>query len=81
MQDMRVSYAPLWRMLKKKNMRKEDLRLKAALTTNTIANMGRNGNIQMSTLVKICSVLGCGIGDVVELVQEPTSHHTTPSAR
>ena len=37
---MHISYKPLWHTLVERNMRKEDLRLAAGLTTNMIANMG-----------------------------------------
>lgn len=37
--SMRISYQPLWETLKKHDIKKEDLRLAAHLTTNMIANM------------------------------------------
>ena len=37
---MHISYKPLWHTLVERDMRKEDLRLAAGLTTNMIANMG-----------------------------------------
>ena len=70
---MHISYQPLWRTLKERNMRKEDLRLAAGLTTNMIANMGKGEHISMKTLIKICETLNCGILDVIELVQEESS--------
>ena len=66
---MYISYKPLWHTLIERDMRKEDLRLAAGLTTNMIANMGKEGkNIRMDTLARICEVLDCGITDVIELV-------------
>lgn len=60
-----------WR---KRDMRKEDLRLAAGLTTNMIANMGKEGkNISMDTLVRICETLDCGILDVIELASDEPS--------
>ena len=38
---MHISYKPLWHTLVERNMRKEDLRIAAGLTTNMIANMGK----------------------------------------
>ena len=38
---MHISYKPLWHTLVERNMRKEDLRIAAGLTTNMIANMKR----------------------------------------
>ncbi len=49
------------------NMRKEDLRLAAGLTTNMIANMGKGKHIRMETLTKICEILDCDISDVIQL--------------
>ena len=56
--------------LVERNMRKEDLRIAAGLTTNMIANMGKGKNISMETLVRICEALNCGILDVIELEQD-----------
>ena len=67
---MHISYQPLWNLLKERNMRKEDLRLAAGLTTNMIANMGKGEYISMKTLVRICEALNCGILDVIELEQD-----------
>ena len=44
---MHISYKPLWHTLVERNMRKEDLRIAAGLTTNMIANMGKGKNISM----------------------------------
>ena len=37
---MQIRYKPLWHTLLEKGMSKEDLRIKAKLSTNAIANMG-----------------------------------------
>ena len=58
---MHISYKPLWHTLVERNMRKEDLRIAAGLTTNMIANMGKGKNISMETLVRICEALNCCI--------------------
>lgn len=65
-----ISYMPLWHTLLNKNMRKEDLRITAGLTTNMIANMGKNKGISMEMLAKICDVLQCEITDVIELTED-----------
>ena len=38
---MHISYKPLWHTLLERDMRKEDLRLAAGMTTNMIANMSK----------------------------------------
>ena len=65
-----ISYKPLWHTLLDKNMKKEDLRIAAGLTTNMIANMGKNKGISMETLAKICDALQCEITDVIELTED-----------
>lgn len=64
---MYISYKPLWHTLIDKGMSKEQLRQKAGLTTNMIANMGKEQNISMSTLARICEALDCQITDVIAL--------------
>ena len=68
---MQISYKPLWHTLLEKGMSKEDLRIKAKLTTNAIANMGKNQNISMATLLKVCEALNCGFDGVIEIVGFP----------
>lgn len=65
---MQISYKPLWHTLLEKGMSKEDLRVKAKLTTNAIANMGKDQNISMATLLKICEALQCNFDGVVEII-------------
>ena len=67
-----ISYMPLWHTLLDKNMKKDDLRVAAGLTTNMIANMGKNKGISMETLERICDTLHCEISDVIELVETPS---------
>ena len=64
---MQISYKPLWHTLLEKGMSKEDLRTMAKLSTNAIANMGKDKNVSMSTLLKICETLRCDLDAVVEL--------------
>lgn len=67
---MRISFDPLWHTLLDRHMRKEDLRVKAGLTTNMIANMGKGQGIRMDTLARICETLDCDISDVIKLVKD-----------
>ena len=72
---MHISYKPLWHTLLERDMRKEDLRLAAGMTTNMIANMSKEGkHISMDTLARICETLNCEITDVIELVPVSYTH-------
>ena len=64
---MAASYKKLWKLLIDKDMRKEDLRLKAGITTTAMAKLGRNETVHMDVLLKICDALDCDIGDVFEI--------------
>ncbi|MCD8216609.1 MAG: helix-turn-helix domain-containing protein [Clostridiales bacterium] len=67
---MRISYKPLWHTLIERGWTKNQLRLAAGLTTNMIANMGKDKGISMDTLVRICEALDCDITDVIMLVRD-----------
>ncbi len=63
---MRISYKPLWHTLLEKGMSKEDLRVQAKLTTTAIASMGKDRNVSLQTLLRICETLHCDLDKVVE---------------
>lgn len=67
---MAISYKKLWKLLIDKDMKKEDLRIKAGLSTNTIAKLGKNENVNTDMLVKICAALNCDISDIMEIVED-----------
>ena len=66
---MKISYKPLWHTLLEKGMSKEDLRVQAKLTTNAIASMGKDHNVSLQTLLRICETLHCDLDKVVEIVE------------
>lgn len=70
---MAISYKKLWKLLIDKDMRKEDLRLKAGISTNTMAKLGKNENVNTEMLVKICTALNCDIADIMEIVEDATA--------
>ena len=67
---MAVSYKKLWKLLIDKDMRKEDLRLAAGLTSTAIAKLGRNEDVSTKILIKICKTLDCDISDIMEIVED-----------
>ena len=67
---MAVSYKKLWKLLIDKDMKKEDLRIKAGITTTAMAKLGRNETVHMDILLKICNALDCGLEDILEIVSE-----------
>ena len=63
---MQVSYNKLWKLLIDKNINKTQLHHTAKVSTNAVAKLGKNEPVSLETLSKICAVLDCGIGDIVE---------------
>lgn len=64
---MSVSYNKLWKLLIDHNMNKSDLGKAAKMSPNTIAKLGKNESVSLDILVRICEVLNCDIGDIVEI--------------
>ena len=64
---MSVSYNKLWKLLIDHNMNKSDLGKAAKMSPNTIAKLGKNESVSLDILVRICEVLNCDIGDIVEV--------------
>ena len=67
---MAVSYKKLWKLLIDKDMKKKDLRVLTGLSSSTIAKMTKNETVSTDVLVKICAVLKCDVGDIMEVVPD-----------
>lgn len=67
---MDVSYNKLWKLLIDKNMKKKDLGKAAGISNSLIAKLGKNENVTVEVLVKICSALDCGIEDIMEITTD-----------
>ncbi len=40
------------------------------ITTNAMAHMGKNEDVRIETLSKICNALNCRIEDIVEVIPD-----------
>lgn len=67
---MAVSYKKLWKLLIDKDMKKKDLRNITGLSSVSIAKLGKNENVGVDLLDKICKALNCDISDIIEYVCE-----------
>lgn len=63
-----LSYKPLWKLLVDKDLLKQDLRQQAQLSSTSMARLNNGENIQTDTLLRICQVLDCQIGDIVDVI-------------
>ena len=64
---MGVSYKKLWIRLIEKDMNKTGLREKIDISTSTLSKLTKNEYVSMDVLVRICKVLDCNIGDIVDI--------------
>ncbi len=67
---MAISYKKLWKLLIDRDMKREELRIAAGISTNTMAKLSKNENVNTSMLVKICSTLCCDISDIMEITED-----------
>lgn len=67
---MAVCYNKLWKLLIDKKMTKTQLCNEAKITTNAMAKLGRNEDVRVEVLVKICSILNCTVDDIMEIVPD-----------
>ena len=56
---MAISYKKLWKMLIDKDLSKTELTRIAGLSTNAMAKLGRNEDVRVTTLEKLCTTLDC----------------------
>lgn len=67
---MAVSYNKLWKLLIDKNMKKKELGESAGISNSLIAKLGKNENVTVDVLVRICTALDCRIEDIMELTSD-----------
>ena len=67
---MKVSYNKLWKLLIDRGMKKTDLIEAVKTSPNTIAKMGKNENVSMDVITRICEYLGCDVGDIMEMIPD-----------
>lgn len=65
---MAVRYNKLWKLLIDRNMTKTQLIRAASISTNAMAKLGKNEDVRVEVLVKICRVLECTIDDIMEIL-------------
>lgn len=65
-------------MLIDRDMSKTDLRLRAGISSSSLARLGKNENVTTEVLTKVCQALNCDIGEIMEIVPESKNN---PSGR
>ena len=65
---LQVKYKKLWHLLIEKNITRQELRKLAGVSSSTIAKVAKNENVNTDVLLKICEVLSCNFGDIMDAV-------------
>lgn len=70
---MNVSYKKLWKLLIDKEMMKKDLQKEAGISWATLTKMSKGEVVSTEVLMKVCKVLHCDVGDIVEFIDNGES--------
>ena len=67
---MGVSYKKLWKLLIDRDMSKTELIKKAGISTNAMAHMGKNEDVRVEVLARICCALDCTMNDILDVIPD-----------
>lgn len=67
---MHLNYNKLWKLLIDKNMKKQDLKAAANVSSASIAKLGHGENVTTDVLLRICEALDVELNDIVETVRD-----------
>ncbi len=67
---MAVCYNKLWKLLIDRKMSRTQLRTAAHITSNAMAKLGKDEDVRVETLVKICAVLDCKVDDIMDIIPD-----------
>lgn len=67
---MAVTYKKLWKILIDKDMKKKDLQSLAGISAASITKLGKNENVNMDIIEKICIALKCDVSDILEITED-----------
>ncbi len=65
-----ISYEPLFKTMRKKNISSYEL-AKRGFPRSTYYSIKRGNSVTTNTVCQLCSILGCGVSDVIEYVYDP----------
>lgn len=72
---MKACYNKLLKLLVDKKMTKTDLRIKAKISSSTLAKIGKEQIVSSDVLEKISKALSCDINDIVEMINDENEEY------
>ena len=67
---MGVSYKKLWKLIIDQDTTNVEVRKAAGISPATFTKLKKNEIVSLDVLIKLCMILDCEIGDVVEVIKE-----------
>lgn len=67
---MKVRYDKLWRRMKDNKMKKSELAKAAQISSYTMTKLNKDLPVSMETMMNLCKVFHCDIGDLMEVIEE-----------
>ena len=67
---MKISYDKLWKLLIDKKMKRIELKNATGISSSSLAKLGKDENVSMEVLKKICKALDCNIGDIMDILPD-----------
>lgn len=74
--ERKVCYNKFWKILIDRQMRRIDLRDATGISTTSLAKLGRNDNVSLDVLTRICAALNCNIGDIMDVLPDEEAERT-----
>lgn len=65
-----ISYNKLWKLLIDKGLNKKELIKLSGVSSSSIAKMTKGQNVTTDVLCKICKVLDCNFGDIMDYISQ-----------
>lgn len=65
-----ICYTPLWRTMAEREVTTYTLRFKHGMSHATVQRLQANMPVSTHTLNRLCTILGCPLGDVAEYVPD-----------
>ncbi len=64
----KISYRKLFNLMKEKDIKKRDLRVKYNISPTIVNRLNNNSNVAVDTIMYLCEILNCQPSDIMEYV-------------
>ena len=64
-----ITYEKLWKRMKEQGITQYRLHIEG-ISNSTLTRLKRNKSVNMETIDKLCNILQCDVGDIMEYKEE-----------